>query len=206
MARVILVDLDDTLFDRGAAFVGWAEQFVAARPARFSAARRADDVETLAAIDARGRTSRREVAREIVSRFGLDEDPGRIAARLSSELVAYVTREPGVTETVAALARRAPLAVVTNGRGPIQRAKLVRLGLDAAFGAVIVSGEVGCAKPGRGIFERALAWAGCDAADALMIGDDLARDVEPARAMGMATLWIDRASGQSLASVVAHAA
>ena len=120
--------------------------------------------------------------------------------------MAYVTKEPGVDETVAELGRGGALAVVSNGRGPVQRAKLARLGLADAFGAVFVSGEVGCAKPSRRIFERALAWAGCSPADALMIGDDPELDLAPARTMGMATLWVDRGSGGSIASAVAHAA
>ena len=50
--------------------------------------------------------------------------------------------------------------------------------------------RAGTAKPERAIFEQALAAAGVPADRAMMIGDHLRNDIEPARALGMQTRWV----------------
>jgi HAD superfamily hydrolase (TIGR01450 family) len=48
-------------------------------------------------------------------------------------------------------------------------------------------------KPDRPIFEMALERLGCRAAEAAMVGDSLATDVDGGRAVGMFTVWLDAA-------------
>jgi HAD superfamily hydrolase (TIGR01662 family) len=48
----------------------------------------------------------------------------------------------------------------------------------------------GHAKPSPVMFERALARAGVAAEDAVMVGDSHREDIEPARALGMETVWV----------------
>jgi HAD superfamily hydrolase (TIGR01509 family) len=48
----------------------------------------------------------------------------------------------------------------------------------------------GHAKPAPVIFRRALARAGVAAEDAVMVGDSYREDIEPARALGMETVWV----------------
>ena len=50
--------------------------------------------------------------------------------------------------------------------------------------------RAGTAKPERAIFEQALHAAGIPAERAMMIGDHLHNDIEPARALGMQTRWV----------------
>ncbi len=171
--RVILLDLDDTLFDRGAAFRRWCDRH----------ARGAE----LAAADDRGRRSRVEFARDAVAHTG--GTVAALAARFPTELAACVEPEPGVRDLVAALAARTRVAIVTNGSSVAQRAKLARTGLADVVHAVFVSAEVGQAKPAAAIFERAIAWSGRPARDHLFVGDDPVNDIAPAAALGMATAW-----------------
>ena len=173
-ARVILLDLDDTLFDRSAAFARWCDRHAGGC------------TPMLVAADARGRTSRTALARAV----GADH-VAAFAARFPTELAACVEPEAGVPEAVAALAARHRVAIVTNG-GAAQRAKLARAGVADRVHAVFVSSEVGAAKPARAMFDAALAWSGCAPAEHVMVGDDPVNDIAPAAALGMATAWRTR--------------
>ncbi|HEX6817821.1 MAG TPA: HAD family hydrolase [Ktedonobacterales bacterium] len=57
---------------------------------------------------------------------------------------------------------------------------------------VVISDEVGIGKPRPEIFEFALAQAGVAANEAVMVGNDYVFDIEPAKWLGMHTLWIER--------------
>jgi putative hydrolase of the HAD superfamily len=97
-------------------------------------------------------------------------------------------------DTLAALARlreRHALAVVTNGPSHVQRAKLAGTGLADCFDAVVISGDLGIAKPDVAIFRYALDRLGLDGAEGAMIGDNLATDIAGARAAGLRAIWID---------------
>jgi putative hydrolase of the HAD superfamily len=62
---------------------------------------------------------------------------------------------------------------------------------------VIMSSQVGCAKPDPQIFATALERIGVSPAEALHIGDSEALDVEGAHAAGLRALLIDRAAEAS---------
>jgi len=55
---------------------------------------------------------------------------------------------------------------------------------------VIASAEEGVAKPDKEIFLRALSRAECPPENAFMIGDRLDNDIEPAKKLGMKTIWV----------------
>ena len=84
------------------------------------------------------------------------------------------------------------LAAITNAAGEYQRAKLGALGLASAFDAVLISGEIGVAKPHRAIFRKACALLGVHPAQAVHVGDRLDMDAEGARDAGMHGVWLDR--------------
>jgi putative hydrolase of the HAD superfamily len=84
------------------------------------------------------------------------------------------------------------LAAITNAAGDYQRAKLGALGLDSAFDAVLISGELGVAKPHHAIFRRACNILGVLPAQAVHVGDRLDTDAEGARNAGLHGVWLDR--------------
>jgi putative hydrolase of the HAD superfamily len=84
------------------------------------------------------------------------------------------------------------LGLITNNESVHQRAKLARTGLDVGFEAVVISGEVGVAKPERAIFEQACALLGVAPGRALHIGDNIETDVRGARSAGIEAVWLDR--------------
>lgn len=55
---------------------------------------------------------------------------------------------------------------------------------------VVASAEEGVAKPDKDIFLRALSRADCLPESAVMIGDRIDNDIEPANKLGMKTIWV----------------
>jgi HAD superfamily hydrolase (TIGR01509 family) len=97
---------------------------------------------------------------------------------------------PGVGETLPLL-RRYRLGLVTNteeaGRAEVSRA-LGLLGIGQYFSTIVTSSDLGWRKPHPLIFEAALASLGLPATRTVMVGNDLAKDVAGARALGMRTI------------------
>ena len=67
--------------------------------------------------------------------------------------------------------------------------------LEGLFSVAVSSASHGYMKPHPSIFESALAQVGVDPADAVMVGDSLAHDIEGARQTGMRAVLVSR-SGQ----------
>ena len=60
----------------------------------------------------------------------------------------------------------------------------------------VFSFRAGVAKPDPAAFRRVLDAAGAAPANAVMIGDSLEKDVEPAAALGMGTVWVRAEDGE----------
>jgi len=90
------------------------------------------------------------------------------------------------------LARAYTLAVVTNGDGTQQRAKLEATGLAGFFAGVLVSGDVKVSKPDPAIFRLCENQLGLQPAELAYVGDRLDVDVAGARAAGWTSVWLDR--------------
>lgn len=108
-------------------------------------------------------------------------------------VITSLQHEPAVQALLAELAEHFHLAIVSNGSSSRQRLKLRRSGLEPYLASVTISGEVGVAKPHRGLFLRACRDARCTTDDvAMMIGDDPVCDVGGAAASGIPTCWVRR--------------
>lgn len=123
------------------------------------------------------------------------DDPrlaGELAERYGEERRA---RHEVFTDAVGALTRLGEshsMALVTNGAGCLQREKLAASGLADFFDAVVVSADLGLAKPDASIFEHVLTQLDVDGADAVMIGDSISKDVDGALAAGLGAIWVNR--------------
>lgn len=93
--------------------------------------------------------------------------------------------EAGAAEIVAALAPRYRLGVISNGYRDSQRPRLHAAGLAGYFQAVVISGEVGWAKPDPAIFRHALAQLGVTPEESLYVGDSLSHDLRGALNAGL---------------------
>jgi YjjG family noncanonical pyrimidine nucleotidase len=98
---------------------------------------------------------------------------------------------PGALETVRALAKKLPLALVTNGIAAVQRRRFSASPITPYFQAVVISEEVGIAKPDPRIFAPALQKIGVEASEVLYVGDSVTSDMAAARNAGMDFCWLN---------------
>lgn len=189
--RAVFFDLDDTLIDRAGAFASYVEDLIDRHPAAFPASRRAEDVAGFHALDGRGSTDRTVFCRRVTDTFpALELSPEELWDDMSSLLPTLVVPSVGTLALVEGLRRRAPVAVVSNGSGRVQRAKLERAFLTEHLPDVFLSGEVGAEKPDARIFLAALARVDRAPEEVLHVGDDPERDIVGAARLGLATCWV----------------
>ncbi len=84
------------------------------------------------------------------------------------------------------------LALVTNGTGPAQRAKIDRFQLFQHFDHILVEGEFGCGKPDARVYRAALEALRTRPGAAWFVGDNLEWDVAAPQRLGMHAVWVDR--------------
>ena len=105
-------------------------------------------------------------------------------------LVEHIKFLPGAAELLEEVADR-QLALVTNGIGRVQRSRLDRLGLTEHFETVVISGELGIAKPDPAIFGHALDELGRPATEqVVMVGDNWSSDIQGALNAGVSSIWL----------------
>ena len=93
-------------------------------------------------------------------------------------------------DVLAALARRGyRLGVVSNGCGNVA-ALCAEYGFTPFLSVVVDSHVLGCAKPDPAIMRHALARLEADPARTAFVGDSIDRDIEPAKALGLRTVWV----------------
>lgn len=78
--------------------------------------------------------------------------------------------------------------------------RLLELEIGNLFDVSVISGAVQIEKPDVAIYELALKRAGVEPEHALMVGDSPSKDVEPATAVGMTAVLLDRVSRYPQAS------
>ncbi len=115
------------------------------------------------------------------------DDPRAVAERFAELLGRQAIPFPGAEGVVRALSERLPVTLLTNGITVIQRARLARSSIRRWLDSVVISQEVGVAKPDPRIFEIAL--DGLNPREALMIGDGVRSDVAGANRAGVDVCW-----------------
>lgn len=112
-----------------------------------------------------------------------------LADHLSEDYVYWSPRIvrliPGTMELLDYLKPKYHLHLITNGFQEVQHTKLSGSGLEPYFETLTVSEEVGVKKPNPEIFHYALRKANATAEESLMIGDEMAVDIDGARAAGI---------------------
>jgi len=127
-----------------------------------------------------------------MDRVGATANPEEVGAFYLERFSAGAHLVAGALEAVAALAQRMVVIAVTNGFGDVQRVRLARSGLDQHLSGLVVSDEVGHAKPHPAIFDAAFDVAGHPDRDrTAIVGDSLTSDVAGGRAYGITTIWVN---------------
>jgi putative hydrolase of the HAD superfamily len=83
------------------------------------------------------------------------------------------------------------LALVTNGRGETQRAKIERFDLAHRFDHIQIEGEFGRGKPEPDVYHHALGRLGCATHEAWMVGDNIEWEVATPQRLGLRGIWYD---------------
>ncbi len=98
---------------------------------------------------------------------------------------------PGVADFLSALHDRGVrIGTCTDMTADWQYKKLERLDLLRHFDFMVSSEEAGLEKPSPAMFDCVLSKAGCPASECVMFGDNYAKDVCGALAVGMDAVWV----------------
>jgi putative hydrolase of the HAD superfamily len=183
--RALIFDLDNTLFDHAAAMRRFLGRAMALPD---------DAVQRLIAFDAAGTADRLEFCSRVADEIASSLSPQQVWERLRVGLAEHARLRRGVPGMIRDAGARWELAMLTNGGSATQRAKIQALGLDALFepDRIVISAEIGWAKPRPEAFEEALQRVGADPSDAVYVGDDPNADMAGAAAVGMSTCWVAR--------------
>lgn len=183
--RLLLIDLDNTLVDRDAAFRTAAASFLADH------ALPAEDLAWLTTVDASGYTPRSEVGRGVRGRYGTAVSEAAVQDLLDRGAAEHVTlpdaSRAALTE---AAADGWTCVIVTNGRVAQQETKIRHTGLDRLVHGWVVSEAVGCEKPAPEIFRAAADAVGASLNGAWMIGDSPHADIRGAVGVGARSVWV----------------
>lgn len=108
----------------------------------------------------------------------------------------------GAEEVLRTLQGQYRLAIVTNGLQVVQRSRLARSAIRDCIAELIISEEIGAAKPAKEFFDAAFARLGLPRKhEVLMIGDNWTSDIEGAARYGLDTCWFNPARRSRPASL-----
>ena len=96
----------------------------------------------------------------------------------------------GAETVINALRGKLHLGLITNGLKAVQRARLAQTSIGNAFKAIVISEEIGAAKPDTAIFNAAFALMDHPRKDeVLIVGDSLTSDMRGGSEYGIDTCW-----------------
>ena len=99
---------------------------------------------------------------------------------------------PGAVEAVARWSRMLPVVIVTNGISKVQHGRMEGSEVRHFISGMVISEEVGAAKPDPRMLELAMEKAGVtDRRRALMLGDSLSSDIAAAANAGVDACWFN---------------
>lgn len=190
MIRALLFDLDETLIDRNETM----RRFLVGQHQRFPALHIRDCTEFIEAClrhQENGYADKYQAYKLACSGFG----PSTLSLvdQLFEDFKAHYGKEPvlfpKVLETMTDLQKRYLIGLVSNGRTKGQTAKIEASGIGKFFSSICISESIGSKKPDHLIFMKCLEGLSVQPSEAVFIGDNPARDIEPAKSLGMRAVW-----------------
>lgn len=200
--RAIFFDADDTLFDYEAAereaFARTAEAFgLRARREEAHTVYRMHNGDVWRELE-RGEITQDELKverfRRMLRAMEVDETPAAAMSPFYLDRLSEQTQLlPGAEEAVRAAGERHTLVLVTNGLTTVQRRRFAASPITRHFHRILISEELGVAKPDPAIFYPALEEFSLRPEDVLLVGDSISSDMPAARNAGMDFCWINPA-------------
>ncbi len=124
--------------------------------------------------------------------FDLNADPENFSNIYLSELGKGGYLLEGAMDILNYCKKNYRLAAITNGIGDVQRSRIDKAGIGKYFETVIISEDIGIAKPDPEIFTIAFEKMKLTKKDeVLMIGDSLSSDILGGINAGIDTCWIN---------------
>ena len=192
-----LIDLDHTLFDSdGSEYAAFAQAMSIAGVEQvdgYAKFFRCINLKLWREVE-HGRMSPQQVKllrfEQLVKETALDANACDMAEAYVVGLAENGELYPGALDVLEALAENASLALVTNGLSEVQRVRIERTGILPYFNAVVISAEVGTAKPAQEIFDITFAQLSAPMKEsAVMVGDNLVSDIRGGTNYGISTCW-----------------
>ena len=118
--------------------------------------------------------------------------PGDLNSAFINAMAEICAPLPGAVSLLNALQGKCKMGIITNGFTALQQIRLERTGLRDHFDLIVISEQVGVAKPHPRIFDYALEQAGNPARSrVLMVGDTAESDILGGMNAGLATCWLN---------------
>lgn len=121
-----------------------------------------------------------------------DIDPAYLNQQYLHALMIYSELYDGVEDLLQELKHDYILSIVTNGLKEVQRPRVHRLELESYFASIVVSDEIGIAKPDVRYFDYTYQTLTNPPpkSDILIVGDNLHSDIQGGINFGIATCWL----------------
>ncbi|MFD5952007.1 HAD family hydrolase [Streptomyces collinus] len=182
---LLLLDLDNTLVDRDAAFRAAVGDFLADHELPQS------DLAWVMAIDASGYTARVEVAAALTDRYRDVVPTAAIRVLLDNGAADRVVLAHSARDALGkATAKGWTCAIVTNGRTTQQEAKIRKAGLDQLVHGWVISEAVGHKKPEPEIFQAAASAVSAPSRARGSSAISPHADIAGAHTLGLRSVWV----------------
>jgi 2-haloacid dehalogenase len=130
----------------------------------------------------------------LFAELGHDVDVPAFSPLYLGHLAEGVQLLDGAEAVVRALHGRAHMTIITNGLKDVQRPRFARSALDGLFDHVVISDEIGAAKPTAAFFEHTFDVIGRPPKErVLVVGDSLTSDIRGGNDFGVDTCWYNPA-------------
>lgn len=195
--KAVCLDIDDTLLDNAGSSRQGLKELIG-NDAAWPVWRRTTDEHyaRFVAGEIEFDVMRQERTRAFFAAFGEQLSDTEVAKREEHRMAAMQRAWRLFDDAVPCLewlrASGLRLAVITNAPGRYQRKKIASVGLADLFDTIVISGEVGVAKPNDEIFHAACSALDLQPHEVAHVGDRLDLDAEAAVRAGMHGVWLNR--------------
>lgn len=130
----------------------------------------------------------------LLEALGVSGIPNELSTTYIEQLARCAELIDGAYDVLQTLQRTSRIAIVTNGLQAVQRSRLEHSSIRGFISELIISEEVGAAKPAPSFFDAAFERAGRPPkSDVLIIGDSLTSDMQGGVDYGIDTCWYNPA-------------
>lgn len=130
------------------------------------------------------------------------EDPLKLNQELMAEMALVSLPLEGVMQMLNTLYGKVRMGIITNGFTELQQKRLENTKTLPFFDVVVVSEQIGAAKPDRQVFEYAFSLMDTfDKTKVLMVGDTLASDILGGNNAGIDTCWFNPSDQENTTAI-----